>query len=70
MIVSEIETPDMKITGTSREGCTTILVLSGLVLLLGTAGHLRFELNMATYIFAGLNLAAVYGLLRRERGKP
>ena len=59
----------MKIIGTSREGCWVILLLSGLVSVLSVIGHLKWELNIATCIFMGLNVFAICGLLRRERRK-
>jgi len=59
----------MKVVGTSREGCWAILMLSALVLVLGLAGHLNFELNLAACIFIGLNLFAISGLLRGGRTK-
>lgn len=54
----------MKIMGTSREGCWAVLILSGVVLLLGRVGDLKYELDVGTFIFAALNLVGIYGLLR------
>jgi hypothetical protein len=59
----------MQIIGISRRGSTAILGLSCLVLFCGTVGHFTFELDLATGIFIGLNLVAVYGLLRRDGRK-